>query len=335
MSRPVISVIMPTYNRGDMLAGALESLVSQVIAPDVSFELVVVDNASTDGTKDVVQEAARTSRVPVRYCYHPVPGPAPARNRGIAEAHGQWLAFFDDDELADENWLQQLYTCALENHASIVGGAMHLDLPADVLQRLGSFVRTTLLREINYYPKVQCYDRKRLPGTNNALVARQVFETVGCFENSKIGAGSDSDFFLRARHAGIDLWYTPYAIVRHRVAENRLTTDYFRWDAQQGCSAFASLDYKHKGASRLALTCLLRFLHAGAIVGPRLAWAWIRRDEGALLGERVRLWRTEGYVRTTFALLAPHWFPQERYFADLHFRRGRVVGHAAQGEPAT
>lgn len=325
MNLPLISVILPTYNRCDMVRGALETIVCQETNDEFAFEVIVVDNASTDATKEFVEQVAALSSVPVRYFYEANPGPAPARNCGLQNSQGEWLAFFDDDELATPDWLLQLYRAARETGAPVVGGAMHLDLPQETLDRLGKVVRRTSLREIDYYPTTQPYTEKKLPGTNNALVARHVFEIVGNFDCAKRCGGSDSDFFLRARAAGMDLYYTPLAVVRHRIPPNRITQEYLRWDARQGCSTFAGLDCKFKGRATCAAICAARIGHALLVVVPRLAWGWLRGDAGEVLGQKVRLWRTEGYVRGTLANLAPGWFPQQRFFADLEFRRGRIV----------
>lgn len=327
MELPLISIILPTYNRGEMLRGALRSLCQQDTHGKFTYEIIVVDNASTDATKSIVQALAAESSVPVHYFYHAEPGPAPARNCGLEHARGEWLAFFDDDELAEPGWLGELLRGAIMTGAPILGGAVHLDLPQEVLAGLNHFVRATSLREIKYYPTIQPYTDKRLPGTNNALVARSVFEAIGNFDSAIVNGGSDSDFFLRAQKAGFALYYSPDAVVKHRVAANRLTTDYFRWDAQQGCTAFAGLDLQYKGCPALMLRCLARISHATFVVLPLLAWAWIRRDRAEILGQKVRLWRTEGYARKTLAVLAPALFPQKRFFAGLEFRRGRIVGH--------
>jgi glycosyltransferase involved in cell wall biosynthesis len=335
MASPLISVILPTYNRADMLRGALESICQQETAGEFCYEVIVVDNASTDATKSIIQQVAAQSPVPLRYFYHSEPGPAPARNCGLKQSQGEWLAFFDDDELANADWLHHLYCAALKTGAPIIGGAVQLDVTPETRARLNHFVRTTSLREIDYYSTIQRYTNKRLPGTNNALVARQVFQTIGDFNVAIVGGGSDSDFFLRALQAGMDLYYSPQAIVKHRVAPNRLTVDYFRWDAHQGCAAFAGLDFKYKGRSALSLHCGARIGHAIFVVMPLLAWAWIKTDQAEILGQKVRLWRAEGYARKTLALLAPACFPQTSFFADLEFRRGRIVGQtAAQLETA-
>ena len=94
---------------------------------------------------------------------------------------------------------------------------MRLDLPPDVVKGLNRFVRVTSLREIDYYPTVRVYGHDRLPGTNNALVARRVFQSIGEFDASI--AACDRRVLFCVRAAGIQLCYTPHAIVRHRVAQ--------------------------------------------------------------------------------------------------------------------
>ncbi len=113
MATTLISVVVPTFNRAEMLGEALQSLIRQDTQGAFSYELVVVDNASTDSTKTIIQRAAQESPVSVRYIYHTTPGDAPSRNRGLAEARGKWIAFFDDDELAAPDWLYQLHLAAV------------------------------------------------------------------------------------------------------------------------------------------------------------------------------------------------------------------------------
>jgi glycosyltransferase involved in cell wall biosynthesis len=328
--------VIPTYNRADMLGDALESLLHQETGGEFSYEVVVVDNASTDATKSVVMRVAAMSPVPIQYVYHTVPGDAPSRNRGIEESHGNWLAFFDDDELAMPDWLSQLYRTARETGAQAVGGAVHLHLPQDILDSLGPYVRRTSFRETDHVPDAHRFTEKHLPGCANSLVARQVIETVGNFDASMAWGGSDSDFFLRARVAGIPMCYAPRAIIRHRIPPNRLTPEYFRWDAQQGCDALACHDCKYRGRGMLVLICLGRIAQGLFFLVPGLVFARLKNNRGAVLDYQVRLWRISGYLRRTLALLAPRWFSQESYFAHLKFRMGRTIGTpAAQAEAAS
>ena len=80
-----------------MLDNALQSLIVQEIDDGILCEILVVDNASTDNTKRIVEVASKRSSIPIRYIFENRKGVAQARNRGIKESYGNWIAFFDDD----------------------------------------------------------------------------------------------------------------------------------------------------------------------------------------------------------------------------------------------
>ena len=101
-----ISVIVPTYNRADWIGDALQSLIDQKTDDRFSFDIHVVDNASSDATAAVIAQVAAVSPIPVVYHRQELPGDAPTRNLGVARSTGPWLAFFDDDQLAEPMWPQ-------------------------------------------------------------------------------------------------------------------------------------------------------------------------------------------------------------------------------------
>jgi GT2 family glycosyltransferase/peptidoglycan/xylan/chitin deacetylase (PgdA/CDA1 family) len=334
-TRPLISVVVPTYNRAHWIGGALQSLVKQDTRQRFDFEILVVDNASTDGTASVVADFMRRSPgVAVHYLRQEIPGDAPTRNAGVRRARGQWLAFFDDDQLAEPGWLHQLLVAAEASGAAIVGGPVHLDLTSEQLARLGPVGRRTL-RELTFYPRLQPYAERDLPGTGNALVSRHVFQDLGLFEETMISGGSDSDFFQRARRAGHELWYAPRAVIRHRIPPDRLTRAYLRWDALSGGAGQAlHVDRRRKGLAATWGLCCLRVAQAALLHWPRWCWARFRHDETSELGRRIQLWRAEGYLRATLSMIAPRWFAQRSFFEWLEFRQGRKVGQA-EGESPT
>jgi glycosyltransferase involved in cell wall biosynthesis len=91
-----VSVIIPTYNRAHYLGEAIESILNQDIR-DCRIEIIVVDDGSTDNTKEVLRKFGNS----VRYIYQDNGGAGPARNRGIDEATGEWISFLD----SDDRWL--------------------------------------------------------------------------------------------------------------------------------------------------------------------------------------------------------------------------------------
>jgi len=318
-----LSVIVPTFNRADWLANALHSLTRQQTGGKFEFEIVVCDNASTDNTASVVASVAESSMVPIRYCFQSKVGDAPTRNRALQEASGQWLAFFDDDQLAPENWLSELVAAAEKTGGPIVGGAVQLDLSAQQRAEFCSSV-CAALRETDLYPQLQPYLRQALPGTGNALVSRAVFDAIGNFDESFISGGSDYEFFGRARAAGFAMWYTPDAVIRHRVDPSRLSVEHLRLDALSGGAEHAEhIDLKRLGLRRVFGSGLARAVQAVVIHTPLMLEAWLRHDRGRVLGRGIRLWRTEGYLRKCIALVAPTLLPQQRFFDSLSFRHGR------------
>jgi GT2 family glycosyltransferase len=327
-----ISVVVPTYNRSEMLHDAIESLIRQETHQELSFEIVVVDNASTDSTESTVQHFATVSPIPVRYVFEEVPGDAHARNRGVSEAWADWLAFMDDDEVAEQDWLKQLYITAVEKEAAIVGGAVHVDLSGEDKERYGRLCRRAL-RETQDPKKrgVHLYTRNRLPSTANVLIRRNVFESIGSFATSLVSGCSDSDLVLRARAAGYDLWYTPNAVVHHRVSAHRLTPAYFRWDSKRDGISLAYLDVRHRGWGKTTFLCLARIGQALAVNLPLLVWAYLSGDRPEALGRESLLWRAVGYTREYLFLLAPGIFPQKRFFAPLELRkRAEALPESAQ-----
>jgi glycosyltransferase involved in cell wall biosynthesis len=333
-SKDMISVVMPTYNRAHWLQGALESLLNQQTDGRFEYEILVIDNCSSDDTPSIVKGFVEKYQHRVRYFQQPEPGDAPTRNCGLAHARGNWIAFFDDDQLAHPDWLQKLLIAVRFLDARIVGGAVHLDLPEKTLRALGPICREAL-REIDYYDDYHPYRDGELPGCGNALVARAVFEQIGTFDETLTTGGSDTAFFMKARRSGIGLWYTPGAVIRHRIAANRLMPEYFRWDAIQGGACHnARFDMETYGRWFLPFLCSARLVQALLINTPLMLKARLQGNHGEALGRKTRLWRVWGYARMTLSVLLPRIFSEKRFLEALAFRNSRQLETVGKLEPA-
>jgi glycosyltransferase involved in cell wall biosynthesis len=116
------SVVICTHNRVDLLQGALASLVTQDIDAD-SYEIIVIDNASTDTTPDVVQHfQAEYPDLTIQYWYEEQVGLSHARNRGYDIAQGQYIAYLDDDARAPRTWLSQARQLIAQYDPQALGG---------------------------------------------------------------------------------------------------------------------------------------------------------------------------------------------------------------------
>ena len=111
-----ITVILCTYNRCQSLPSALDSVTATLLPDSIEWEVLVVDNNSTDETRQVVEDFSRRWPDRFRYLFEPRPGKSNALNAGIREAAGDILAFMDDDVFVDPMWLQNL-TANLHNGA--------------------------------------------------------------------------------------------------------------------------------------------------------------------------------------------------------------------------
>jgi len=326
MTQPVeISVVVCTFNRAAMLRRALESLLSQTTPPEVRYEIVVIDDGSTDDTPPVVAELAEGSaHVPVRYFRQEGTGIAGARNHGIRRAQGEWIAFFDDDQWADPLWLMGHYTVANEKGADCTGGSMVLDLPPDAEdQRLTRLVRSLLDERLPAALPIE-YPRNTTPGTGNVMVRRAILQRLGGFDEQILESGSDSDLFWRARAEGASIWLAPAALAHHVISRRRLSEEHLGYVALRVGMCAARVRWKHVGWLRWFLALVYTVVRSTTVdtaawcVGTLAGRPWQRQDA------RLRWLGTVGYVRRSLMILAPRLFRQTAFRQRINFRNRHV-----------
>jgi glucosyl-dolichyl phosphate glucuronosyltransferase len=238
----MISVIVATRDRAPLLRGTLEALSGQV-SPGCPVEILVVDNGSIDGTREVVETSGRESKIPVIYLTESRPGKSHALNTAVAHARGDVLAFTDDDVLPSPGWLAAYTQAFGETGADYAAGRI-LPLwevtpprwltPAQhgVLAISDGGTRRLILAGV--------HDRVMPIGANMA-VRRHVLDRVGGW-NPDLGklkntfrTGEDHEFALKLAAAGFAGVYEPEACALHRVPAERLRLEYFfRWCYSNG-----------------------------------------------------------------------------------------------------
>lgn len=239
---PDISVVVPTYNRAALLRRALQSLFSQRAAGS-NFEIIVVDNNSSDETGEVVESLKPSSPVTLRSVRETRQGNAYARNAGIDRAAGSIVAFLDDDVEADENWVSTIKT-ALDRAPQIafVGGRI-LPLWEREPPSWLTPAHWAPLALLDYGKDEKMIGGADPPGllTANIGVRREVFDQVGKFlpelQRVKGGIGSmeDHEFLLRMCRSGKRGMYLPELITRAPVDPERMTKAYHRrWHRGHG-----------------------------------------------------------------------------------------------------
>ncbi len=226
------TVALCTHNHADRLGRTLADL-PRIRPPRGTWELLVIDNASSDDTPGLLAGHDWPHGWSVRIVREDRLGIANARNRAITEARGDWLIFIDDDESADPDWLCA-YERLIEAHQpDAFGGRIEVlfedPRPAwlsdELLGFLGRLDWSEWTMPLND-PATPLY-------TGNFGFRRALCERVGMFDQalgrmgSENNGGEDVDFYRRLVRAGAAVWWAPEAVIHHRIQVAKLNRRYF------------------------------------------------------------------------------------------------------------
>ncbi len=225
---PFATVTICTYNRARWLRETLEFITRQDYPAD-RWEVIVIDNNSSDSTAAVVAEFVSAAKPP-RYFLEKNQGSSFARNRGIAEAKGEIIIFTDDDMLGSPAWLRDLmapFTLAGNETIAAVAGEVVPVFPEGLPNWL-----VNRWRPLEFRTDVGPLRSNQLPMTANLAFRSSVFPEVGLFRTDlgRIGNHSlfneDHEFCRRVLAAGHVMWYTPVGLLQHQIPASRLTFKY-------------------------------------------------------------------------------------------------------------
>ena len=253
-----LTVVICTYNGAARLPHVLEPLRSQVSPERFDWELLVIDNNSSDCTAAVVAQYQDNwpSSVPLRYAFEAEQGLAFARRRAIKTARGELLGFLDDDNLPAEDWVRSVWLFGQAHpeagaYGSRVISQLHTPPPTN-FHRIASCL-AIIDRGEEAFP----YSAKRgvLPAGAGMVIRaaawRQCVPAVpalaGVRGNSLSAKGEDVETLSYIRKAGYPIWYNPQMVIWHDVPEERLSRDYlFRLFRGIGLSRYPlrMLNYK-------------------------------------------------------------------------------------------
>ncbi|MBI2798861.1 MAG: glycosyltransferase [Gammaproteobacteria bacterium] len=230
----LLTVALCTHNHASRLERTLSGL-SAISSPPCEYEFLIIDNASTDRTPELLSSRAwPLCDRPTRVVVEPSLGIANARNRAVAEARGEYLLFLDDDETPDPAWLVSYVDDIQAHHADAIGGKIVVYFEDSIRPRWLTDELLGFLGQLDYGPDVEFLTSRSTPVfTGNACYRRDVFERIGLF-NPRLGrkgrsntGGEDSDLYHRMIERSLQVRWLPTAIIHHRIQAWKLNRKYF------------------------------------------------------------------------------------------------------------
>lgn len=229
------TIAIPTYNGADRLPLVLDRLRSQLHTEALTWEVLIVDNNSTDNTAQVVNDyQAQVFPVPIRYCLEPKQGAAFARQHAVEVASSELIGFLDDDVLPALDWVAnahafgQAHPCA-GAYGGQIQGAFEVT-PPENFQRIQSFLA---IRERGSEPNLYDPENLSLPPAAAIVIRQSAWRTsvpdqptLGGKANGVMVQGDDYEPLLYMHKAGWEIWYGPDLHVHHQIPHWRLEKAY-------------------------------------------------------------------------------------------------------------
>ena len=282
LREPDVSVNICTYNRCGMLSEALESVLAQQIHDGGRYEVIVVDNNSTDETRQVVESFVARGHENLRYLFEGRQGLSHARNAAVSAARSPILAFTDDDVRVKPNWVATIKRM-LDDHPEVdcVGGK--------VLPHWTFAPPSWLTRE--HWAPLAIVDYGDQPFhvnagnqlcliTANMAIRKDALERIGGFQpalqriQNRVGSMEDHELLVRLWKADRQGLYTPELVVTAGVASDRLSKKYHRrWRRGHGYFyAMARLEEMERSQMWLAVRCACTYVQTRGVRCSGVAW---------------------------------------------------------------
>lgn len=257
MTSPLVSVVIPARNAAVTVAEQLLALQAQDFSGP--WEVVLVDNGSTDQTAEIAQQTFAHPASSLRVIVENRPGLNYARNAGIANSRAPLVALCDADDVVDSGWL-----------SAMVEGLRHADIVAGRLET--SRLNSTKARELRGWPGGGAL----LPSINtdlefldqvmfgNAALKRSTWATIGGFDTSFTGGGDDIEFGWRAQLAGYTINSCDKAVLSYRARDDRR-------------SLWRQYDRDGQGAAHLYAVFSKRGMPRRQPAAAARTWLWVLR----------------------------------------------------------
>ncbi|RUR80821.1 hormogonium polysaccharide biosynthesis glycosyltransferase HpsE [Chlorogloeopsis fritschii PCC 9212] len=230
------TVAIPTYNGEKRLPQLLDALKNQVNIENINWEIIVVDNNSTDNTAKVIENYQKNWHFPypLKYCFEEKQGAAYARGHAVKEAKGELIGFLDDDNYPVSNWVAAAYVFSkIHPQAGAYGSQIHPEWevePPKNFHRVAPFLAIT---ERGNFPLLYEPQKRLLPPSAGLVIRRQTWlESIpkhsiltGRVYNNML-TSEDLEMLSYIQKAGWEIWYNPEMEIYHKIPNFRLEPEY-------------------------------------------------------------------------------------------------------------
>lgn len=228
-----LSIIICSYNRASYISDALTSLYCQSAGLN-AFEVIIVDNNSTDNTKEVYTIWRQTNtNGQFTFISETKQGASFARNMGATIAKGEWVCFMDDDAVATPNYVENILK-HIQNKPDAVGFGGRIIpkyIPAE--PKWMSYYVSSLVGNFDYAPIACAFENGKYPLESNMIVKKSVYDQIGGFNVNLPGVvgtlrigGEGKELFYKILALGHIIYYDPAICVHHVVEVKKLTSEY-------------------------------------------------------------------------------------------------------------
>ena len=301
----MISLLMATLNRAGTLAEVLESY-CQLAPPPNGWEIVIVDNGSSDKTCEVVR--SYETRLPLLYLLETTKGKTNALNTGMKRIRGDLVLFVDDDAIPNRSWLRS-YSTAEKEHAEydVFGGPVVCRWPANDVDWLSTdeeIVHTCFGATGTGLVSGEVSGLV-LSGANFA-VRRRVLPPFPVFNprigpnGSRYAMGSEADLLKRLEESGVKTWFLQDAIVQHIIRLEQLSRNWLLQRAMNSGRGIYAMWPETDGRKVLGVPRSI----LGKVFSEALAWfaTELKRDRVSAFSKRWRFYRSLGYARRSISI---------------------------------
>ena len=299
----MISVIVCTYNRVKYLRICLEKLAIQT-ANSSEYEIIVIDNNSTDGTKLACESFIKIhKKLNVNYFLELEEGHTYSRNRGIIESKGEYLAFIDDDAFVDVDYIENIKKAFSTYNIAALGGKITPRYESGNPPVWMSKYLLPLVAALDMGQNKRYFNKGKYPIGANMAFKKNVFQNLGLFNidlgrrgSKGLEGGDEKDIFLKLHKSGAKVLYDPDVKVTHIIPESRLKLTYIKGLAV-GVGSSERKRLKHTGIYQQTYKILSELIKIAGTGVLFFSFLFKRKVAAAKMLVIFRFWVITGYFK--------------------------------------